>query len=61
MAAFRNTVIGLFLWAGYTNIAASGQRFAAQPALALDLLDIVLENCMALVAETLTKTPAWYL
>jgi predicted transposase YbfD/YdcC len=44
MAAFRNTVIGLFRWAGYTNIAAACRRFAAQPALALDLIGIALEN-----------------
>jgi predicted transposase YbfD/YdcC len=44
MAAFRNTVIGLCRGAGYTNIAAACRRFAAQPALALDLIGIVLEN-----------------
>jgi predicted transposase YbfD/YdcC len=44
MAAFRNTVIGLLRWAGYTNIAAACRRFAAQPALALDLIGTVLEN-----------------
>ena len=44
MAALRNTVIGLFRWAGYTNIAAACRRFAAQPALALDLIGIALEN-----------------
>jgi predicted transposase YbfD/YdcC len=32
MAAFRNTVIGLLRWAGYTNSAAACRRFAAQPA-----------------------------
>ena len=44
MAALRNTVIGLFRWAGYTNIAAACRRFAAQPALALDLIGIAWEN-----------------
>jgi predicted transposase YbfD/YdcC len=44
MAAFRNTVIGLFRWAGYTNMAAACRRFAAQPVLALDLIGIALEN-----------------
>jgi len=44
MAAFRNTVIGLLRWAGYTNIAAACRRFAARPALALDLIGIALEN-----------------
>jgi predicted transposase YbfD/YdcC len=44
MAACRNTVIGLLRWAGYTNIAAACRRCAAQPALALDLIGITLEN-----------------
>jgi predicted transposase YbfD/YdcC len=44
MAALRNTVIGLMRWAGYTNIAAACRRFAAQPALALGLIGIELEN-----------------
>ena len=44
MAALRNTVIGLMRWAGYTNIAAACRRFAAQPALALELIGIELEN-----------------
>ena len=44
MAALRNTVIGLMRWAGYTNMAAACRRFAAQPALALDLIGIRLEN-----------------
>jgi predicted transposase YbfD/YdcC len=44
MAALRNTVIGLMRRAGYTNIAAAGRRFAAQPALALALIGIELEN-----------------
>jgi predicted transposase YbfD/YdcC len=44
MAALRNTVIGLMRGAGYTNIAAACRRFAAQPALALALIGIELEN-----------------
>ena len=44
MAALRNTVIGLTRWAGDTNIAAACRRFAAQPALALELIGIQLEN-----------------
>jgi len=44
MAALRNTVIGLTRWAGETNIAAACRRFAAQPALALELIGIQLEN-----------------
>ena len=44
MAGLRNTVIGLMRWAGYTNIAAACRRFAAQPALALELIGIALEN-----------------
>jgi predicted transposase YbfD/YdcC len=44
MAALRNTVIGLTRWAGDTNIAAACRRFAAQPALALGLMGIRLEN-----------------
>jgi len=44
MAALRNTVIGLTRWAGDTNIAAACRRFAAQPALALELMGIQLEN-----------------
>jgi predicted transposase YbfD/YdcC len=44
MAALRNTVIGLMRWAGYTHIAAACRRFAAQPALALGLIGIELEN-----------------
>jgi hypothetical protein len=38
------TVIGLMRQAGYTNIAATCRRFAAQPALALELIGIALEN-----------------
>jgi hypothetical protein len=48
MAALRNTVIGLRRWAGYTTIAAACRRLAAQPTLALALIGIELENCMAL-------------
>jgi len=44
MAALRNTVIGLTRWAGETNIAVACRRFAAQPALALELIGIQLEN-----------------
>ncbi|HYN26539.1 MAG TPA: ISAs1 family transposase [Pyrinomonadaceae bacterium] len=44
MAALRNTVIGLMRWAGYTNMAAACRRLAAQPALALALIGIELEN-----------------
>jgi len=44
MAALRNTAIGLLRTAGYTNIAAACRRFAAQPALALALIGITLEN-----------------
>jgi predicted transposase YbfD/YdcC len=44
MAALRNTTIGLLRWAGYSNIAAACRRFAAQPALALTLIGITLEN-----------------
>jgi hypothetical protein len=48
MAALRNTVSGLTRWAGATNMAAACRRFAAQPALALKLIGVQLENCMAL-------------
>jgi predicted transposase YbfD/YdcC len=44
MAALRNTVIGLLRWAGHTNIAAACRQLAAQPAQALALIGIVLEN-----------------
>jgi len=44
MAALRNTVIGLLRWAGETNIAAACRRLAAQPAQALALIGIELEN-----------------
>jgi predicted transposase YbfD/YdcC len=44
MAALRNTVVGLMREAGYTNIAAACRWFAAQPALALALMGIELEN-----------------
>ena len=44
MATLRNTAIGLMRQAGYTNIAAACRRFAAQPALALKLIGIELEN-----------------
>ena len=44
MAALRNTAIGLLRWAGPTNIAAACRQLAAQPAQALALIGIVLEN-----------------
>ena len=44
MAAFRNTTIGLLRGAGYTNIAAACRRRAAQPAQALALIGIEIEN-----------------
>jgi predicted transposase YbfD/YdcC len=44
MAALRNTAIGLLRWAGHTNIAAACRRLAAQPAQALALIGITLEN-----------------
>jgi predicted transposase YbfD/YdcC len=44
MAALRNTAIGLLRYAGYANIAAAGRRLAAQPAQALALIGIALEN-----------------
>jgi predicted transposase YbfD/YdcC len=44
MAALRNTTIGLLRWAGHTNIAAACRRLAAQPAQALALIGIELEN-----------------
>jgi predicted transposase YbfD/YdcC len=44
MAAFRNTAIGLLRWAGHTNIAAACRRLAAQPAQALALIGLTLEN-----------------
>ena len=44
MAALRNTAIGLLRWAGHTNIAAACRRLAAQPAQALALIGLALEN-----------------
>jgi len=44
LTALRNTAIGLIRGAGYTNIAAACRRLAAQPALALRLIGIELEN-----------------
>ena len=44
MTTLRNTAIGLMRRAGYTNIAATCRRLAAQPALALKLIGIELEN-----------------
>jgi predicted transposase YbfD/YdcC len=44
MAALRNTAIGLLRWAGYRNIARAGRQLAAQPAQALGLIGLELEN-----------------
>ncbi len=44
MAALRNTAIGLLRSAGYSNIAKAGRELAAQPAKALALVGVVLEN-----------------
>jgi predicted transposase YbfD/YdcC len=44
MAALRNTTIGLLRRAGYSNIAAACRLLAAQPARALALIGIQLEN-----------------
>jgi hypothetical protein len=44
MAALRHTAIGLLRGAGYANIAAACRQMAAQPAQALALLGIELEN-----------------
>ena len=44
MAALRNTAVGLLRWAGHTNIAAACRRLAAQPAQALALIGVELEN-----------------
>ena len=44
MAALRHTAIGVWRWAGHTNIAAACRQMAAQPAQALALIGIVLEN-----------------
>lgn len=44
MAALRNTAIGLLRWQGYTNMAAACRQLAAQPAKALRLIGIALEN-----------------
>lgn len=44
MAAFPNTALGLWPWAGETNIAAACRRFAAQPWLALALIGITPDN-----------------
>jgi len=44
LAALCNTVIGLTRWAGETNVAAACRRFAVQPASALELMGIQLEN-----------------
>jgi hypothetical protein len=44
MAALRHTAIGLMRRAGYTHIAAACRQFAAQPACALELIGLQLEN-----------------
>jgi Transposase DDE domain len=44
MAALRNTAMGLLRRAGHTQIAAACRRLAAQPAQALALIGIILEN-----------------
>jgi len=44
MAALRNTAIGLLRSAGYSNIAKAGRELAAQPAKALALVGVQLEN-----------------
>jgi len=44
MAALRNTAIGLLRWAGNRNLARAGRKLAAQPAQALALIGIALEN-----------------
>jgi predicted transposase YbfD/YdcC len=44
MAALRNTAIGLLRSAGYSNIAKAGRELAAQPAKALALVGVALEN-----------------
>jgi predicted transposase YbfD/YdcC len=44
MAALRNTAIGLLRSAGYPNIAKAGRELAAQPAKALALVGVQLEN-----------------
>jgi hypothetical protein len=48
MVALRHTALGLLRWAGPTNIAAACRQLAAQPAQALALIGIVLENEMTL-------------
>jgi hypothetical protein len=57
MAALRNTTVGLLRWAGYTNMAAAGRQLAAQPARALALMGIALENCIALKLTGLALPP----
>jgi predicted transposase YbfD/YdcC len=44
MAALRHTALGLLRWAGYPNIAVACRQLAAQPAQALALIGIALEN-----------------
>ena len=57
MAARRTTAIGLLRWTGRTNIAAACRLMAAQPAQALALIGIELENCMALVGRERLASP----
>ena len=44
MAALRNTVIGLLRLTGAPNLAAARRYYAANPAAALALLGIIVEN-----------------
>jgi hypothetical protein len=44
MAALRNTALGVLRGAGHSNIAAACRQLAAQPAQALALRGIALEN-----------------
>jgi len=44
MAALRNTAIGLLRCSGYTSIAVACRQLAAQPARALALVGITMEN-----------------
>lgn len=44
MAAMRNTAIGLHRLLGATNIAAACRHYAAQPALALAAVGLIVEN-----------------
>jgi hypothetical protein len=48
MAALCHTAIGSMRWAGETHSTAACRRFADQPVLALELIGMQVENCMAL-------------